>query len=305
LRYPWAWARAVSRLRRLARRHHVVLSWQVKGNYYGTPAARLARKPSAWWDHGIRPRRGEKRYWIDNVLPRMPKADLVIASSQAAADRHENGRAIHPGISLEPYRFPDRAGARELLQVSSEPVVAIVGRLQPWKGVHVFLRAAAHVAETHPDTRFVVVGGTPGGFDTDYPDRLRALAKRLDIESVVWFTGQRDDVPRLLPGFDVFVNATNGEPFGLVTVEAMAAGVPVVATAAGGTLEIITDRETGLLVAPGDHESMGAAISKLLDDRQIAARIARAGRARAFEHFGAERFVRETEDLVMELASRT
>jgi glycosyltransferase involved in cell wall biosynthesis len=304
LRYPWAWARTVRALAALARDHDAVLSWQVKGNYYGTPAAKMAKKPSAWWDHGIRPARGEPGFVLEALLPRAPRADVVVTSSAAAAARHRGGRAILPGIDLSPYATPDRAHARSLLQIADEPAVGIVGRLQPWKGQHIFLRAAALVAESHPRALFFVIGGTPGGFSAGYPAHLQNLVRQLGIEERVWFMGQRPDVPSLLPGLDVFALASFDEPFGLVTVEAMAAGAPVVATRSGGTPEILLDGVTGQLVPNGDELQMARAIEAYLDDPARAGRIAAAARARAFDAFDVTRFVREVEDLAVELAGR-
>ena len=101
LRYVWMWALTVWRLARLARKHDVVLSWQVKGNYYGAPAGRLARKPVTWWDHGIRPAKGEPRYWVDNVLPSLTRADVIFTSSAVSASRHQRSKAILPRPSIQ------------------------------------------------------------------------------------------------------------------------------------------------------------------------------------------------------------
>ena len=305
LRYLWMWALTVRRISRLARDADVVLSWQVKGNYYGTPAARLAGRPCAWWDHGIRPARGEARYLIDNRLPRSVRADLVVTSSAASAARHHPSRVILPGIPLEPYASPDRAAARALLGLDDGvPAIGIVGRLQPWKGQHVFLRAAARILATHPAARFFVIGDAVGGFSAEYPAELRRLAGELGIAEAVTFTGHRADIPALLPGLDVFVLASFDEPFGLVNVEAMAAGVPVVATRAGGVPEIVDDGETGLLVPVEDDAAIAAAVGRLLAGPAFAGTIAKAGRARAFERFDIARYVEEITGLVEDLAGR-
>ena len=303
LRYVWMWGLTVTRLARLAMDHDVVLSWQVKGNYYGTPAARIARKPVAWWDHGIRPARGESRYLIDNRLPASTRADLVVTSSSASATRHPRSRVILPGIPLEPYLSGDRSAARATLGLGDdERAVGIVGRLQEWKGQHVFIEAAARLHERFPRARFFVIGGSPGGFSAGYPERLQTLAR--DRGAPVEFLGHRTDVPHLLPGLDVFVMASFAEPFGLVTVEAMAAGVPVVATDVGGTPEIVSSPELGAVVPPGDADAMADAIARYLADAAYAARIADAARAHVVERFDIARYVREIEDLVIELAGR-
>ena len=302
LRYPWAWARAVARLRRLARDADAVLSWQVKGHYYGTPAARCAGVPAAWWDHGIRPARGEPRFVIDNLLPRALRARVVVTSSAAAAARHPRARVVHPGIDLEPYARADaRADARTVLGADGvAPMIGIVGRLQPWKGQEHLLRAAPAILQRHPRARFAVIGGTPGGFDAGEPARLRALAAELGVSERVGFLGQRDDVAELLAGLDVFVHASRAEPFGIVIVEAMAAGVPVVADPGGGVPEIVEHGVSGLLASGPD--AIAEAVARYLDDPAEAARIAAVARERARERFAVARFVRDVEDLVAGLA---
>ncbi len=305
LRYVWMWALTVWRLAKLAKQHDVVLSWQVKGNYYGTPAAKLTRKPVAWWDHGIRPAKGEPRYWIDNVLPSLTAADLVLASSAASASRHRRSKAILPGIPLEPFERTDRRDARRALGVTDEQLVlGIVGRLQPWKGQLLLIDALPAIRRRFANAIVVIVGGIVGGMSEGFDLQLHATAQRLGVADAVRFLGQRDDVASLLPGFDRFIQASYGEPFGLVTVEAMAAGVPVIATAAGGTLEIVSDGVDGLLTPVGDAAALADTIIASLSDPAEAKRLAVAGRLKARRDFDIARYVREIEDTMIELAGR-
>jgi L-malate glycosyltransferase len=158
--------------------------------------------------------------------------------------------------------------------------------------------------QTHPRARFFVIGDVVGGFSAEYPAELRRLTDELGLDAQVSFLGQRTDVPALLPGLDVFCLASFDEPFGLVNVEAMAAGVPVVATRAGGVPEIIDDGVTGLLVDVGNDVAMADAVGRLLGDDALAGSIAQAGRAAAFRRFDISRYVREIEDLAIELGRR-
>ncbi|MCA1833943.1 MAG: glycosyltransferase family 4 protein [Actinomycetota bacterium] len=293
LRQAVKWAATVRRLSSLARKHDLVVSWQVKGHFYGTPAAYLARRPAAWWDHGIRPRRGEPRYWPDGILPKLLPVVAVAADSHAAALPIPGAVGVHPGIDARPYidAATERVAARDELGIrAADTAIGIVGRLQPWKGQHVFLRAAAHLAE-RPDTVFVVVGDAIGGFSATYPASLRALSADLGITDGVRFTGQRTDIPRVLAALDIFVHASAAEPFGIVIVEAMAAGKPVVATRGGGVDEIITDEVNGLLVDYEDDRGLAKAVERLLDDPALATRLAEAGRTIAVERFTPENMV--------------
>lgn len=297
LRYPWAWARTVGTIAALARDAALVFSWQVKGQYYGTPAARRARTRAAWWDHGIRPRLGQRRYVIDGVLPRSMRADLVVCSSLAAASEHRGAIAIHPGIDAGRFERTSRAEARERLGVADDvEAIGISGRLQPWKRQHEFLRAAPEIVRRHPRARFFVIGGTPGGFSAGYAESLHRMAAQLGIADRVTFTGQIEDVATVLPGLDVAVHASSDEPFGLVVLEAMAAGVPVVAHPSGGVPEIVANGEHGLLTA-----DIANGVNAYLDDPGFAARMAGAARERARTAFSVDRFVRDTEGAVVSL----
>lgn len=287
LRQAHKWARAVGAIERLARRADLVVGWQVKGQFYATPAAILARKPAAWWDHGIRPRFGEAKFWPDGILPRVLPAVAVAADSHAAAAGIPGASGIHPGIDARPYleAAAERDAVRKELDVAgAEKAVGILGRLQPWKGQHVFLRAAAKVSARR-DTVFLVIGGAIGGFSESYPSELRALAAKLGLTDRVRFTGHRSDVPRVLSALDVFVHASAAEPFGIVIVEAMAAGVPVIATRGGGVGEIVTDGVDGLLVDFGDDAGLAAAIERMLVDESLAARLVAAARRTVTERF--------------------
>ena len=144
-------------------------------------------------------------------------------------------------------------------------VVGIVGRLAPWKGQDVFLRAFAEAFPTGTE-RALVVGGALFGEDA-YGDELRRLVVDLGIADRVEFTGHVDDVGAPLQRMHVVVHASViAEPFGQVVVEAMAAGRAVVATAAGGPLEVIDDGVNGLLVPPGDVTVLAATLRRLADD---------------------------------------
>jgi glycosyltransferase involved in cell wall biosynthesis len=134
--------------------------------------------------------------------------------------------------------------------------------------------------------------------------RLRTLADALGVSSCICFLGEQPDVAPYLAQMDLYVQASVAEGLPNSVLEAMAAGLPVVATAVGGTPEIVLDGQTGLLVAPGDPFALGDAVLALQADRSQAERFGRAGRARVEAYFGEVRMIRQVEALLDCLVAR-
>lgn len=203
---------------------------------------------------------------------------------------HENGpaserlRVVHDGMAPAVTGSASQAvgGAPQ------PPLIGIVGRISPWKGQDIFLRAAAIVRERFPSARFQIIGAALFG-EEDYGRTLHALAEELRLTKTVEFTGFRKDVLHLISGLDVLVHgSTIGEPFGQVVIEGMAASKPVVATNGGGIPEIVLDGVTGLLVPMGDAAAMAAAIEQLIANPEVAVEMGRRGARRVREQFTIE-----------------
>ena len=171
------------------------------------------------------------------------------------------------------------------------PLVGVVARLQPEKGVATFLKAAARVSKASPEARFLVVGDGP------LREELLGLAGRLGMEDRVRFLGYRTDARALIGLLDVLVvpSLTEGSP--LIVLEAMAAGVPVVASAVGGIPDQARHGEEGLLVPPGDPEALAGAMGELLRDPSRARLLGAAGRRRTENEFSHETLVRRIEGI--------
>ena len=162
----------------------------------------------------------------------------------------------------------DRAAVHRELGIPTDSlVIGNVARLQPAKGHRYLLGAFARVVADRPVSRLVVVG-----WGEDEP-ALRRQAADLGISDRVLFLGKRPDVPRLLAAFDVFAFSSIHEGQGIALLEAMAAGVPIVATAADGIPEMVRHEETGLLVAPRDEAALAAAILRLARDAYLRTRL--------------------------------
>lgn len=177
--------------------------------------------------------------------------------------------------------------------------VAMVANLRPEKGHDVLIEAAAQLLRRFPDAHFDLIG------DGTERQRLEQQTRDRGLAHAFTFAGHCEDVAARLAQADVFVLPSRSEAFPNAVLEAMAAGVPVVASAVGGILEVVADGETGLLVPPGDPASLAARIARLFADEALAARLASNGRARVHERYSFHRMVAAVESLyIHELTSR-
>lgn len=154
--------------------------------------------------------------------------------------------------------------------------IGTVANLRMVKGIQVLLRAAKILEKKHPSMFFLVAGD---GVDRK---RLEALAEEYEVSAKVSFVGWLEDVPNFLSSLDIYVQPSLTEGFSNSILEAMAAGLPVIATAVGGNKEIISHQKDGLLVEPDDSEAIARSIEFLYDDQQKRIEIAKAGRTKVF-----------------------
>jgi glycosyltransferase involved in cell wall biosynthesis len=272
---------------------HAHLNWPL-GCRLGLVAARLARVPkviaTSHLFHPVNQIRFSKlKQGLQSAL-----IDTYVAVSREVARglRDELNvseskiRVVHNGIAFSRQTAATATALRsELLRGPDRPIILTAARLHPQKGHDGLLEAAVHVQHA----LFVLAG------DGAERERLQARAATLGISDRVRFIGQRTDVADLLAACDLFVlpSLYEGLPLGLL--EAMAAGKPVVATAVGGTNEVVVDGVHGCLVAPRDAVALASAINGLLGDPGRAARMAAEGQARIKERFSVEFMVRATE----------
>jgi L-malate glycosyltransferase len=296
----------------------IVHAYSFYGNVFAVPAARLAGVPvviASIRDRGVYLTPNQKR--AQRYACRL--ADCVLVNAESirdwlVQDGYDPGRivVIRNGIDMSHFRPAPGTEAggvhREFGFPAGAPLVILVSRLNPSKGVADLVDAAAIVAATRPDVRVLIVGGgepvsTAGGVveDTAYRAELGERVRRLGLERVVAFAGHRSDIPRLLQASTLSVLPSLSEGLPNAVLESMAAGVPVVATAVGGVPEIVTDGRTGLLVPPASPAALAAALERLLAEPALAARLGAAGHQLVVERFSMERMVRATEQLYHDL----
>jgi glycosyltransferase involved in cell wall biosynthesis len=291
LRQPASAARAVRELSRRMKQNRpdVVVNWVAKAQIYGGLAAARAglSDRTIWWQHGV-----SKGHWMDRLATAVP-ARAVGCSSAASAGRQEQLRprratfVVHPGVDVAALARDERAALPE--RASGAVILGMVARLQPWKGQHRFLRALARLRADGHDVQGLIVGGEAHGFSAGYGAELERLCDDLGLTEHVTMTGHVDDAGPYMDVMDVLVSASDNEPFGIVLLEGMAKGLPVVAVSDAGPREIVAPEDTGLLVPRPDADLLAAALERLVADRGLRERMGAAGRERVTERFSAQR----------------
>jgi glycosyltransferase involved in cell wall biosynthesis len=260
---------------------------------WGIRTSEAYSKSEAGYDRRLR---GVER-WVANL------SDRIILNSHAGLSYYaksgfpiEKMSVIPNGIDMGRFT-PDpvsRLQVREELGAGTGLVIGIVGRLAPVKDHGTFLAAAAIFASRHPDSVFVVAGSGP----QDYVAGLKEKARKLGIGDKVRWLGSRKDVERLYPAFDLYASTSLVEGFSNAIAEAMACGVPVVATDAGDSAHIVGP--IGVIVMPGQAEGMAAAWEEMLP--RLGPELSGRARQRIEREFAIARLVRDTEAIMRNLA---
>ena len=280
-------------------------------------AARAARRPFVFTPHFHPPwsmeggaARKVLRKVYDPTFGRyvLSRADRVIGVSSGEMEVMAQFLPVDPAKvrvipnGFHPARFdppPSGAPFRDSLGVGPEtPLVVFAGRLASNKGLHHLVPAFASLRAKHPEAVLVLAGE-----DQDQRAKLEEKARALGVADRVRFTGHMDEARyrSALAAGDVFVLPSEWEAFGIVLVEAMACGVPCVATRVGGAPDVVQDGVTGRVVPYGDEAALARAIDGLLSDRALAQRMGRAGRDRAFKEYSWDAVVDRTLALYAEL----
>jgi len=222
-------------------------------------------------------------------------ADCVIATSHAVAAQAPGPcHVIYPGV-----RAPAGETTLRPAHGGEIPVIGVASRLEPVKGISHLIRALAKLQATVGPVRLEIAG------DGSQREALLAEARRQGVADGVVMLGWRADLAADLARWRVFAQPSLSEGFGIAALEAMAAGLPVVATRVGGVPELVEDGRTGWLVAPADPPALAARIGELLSDRNAAQAMGDAGRQRALRDFSESSMVQATQEVYERvLASR-
>jgi glycosyltransferase involved in cell wall biosynthesis len=262
----------------------IVHTAELYANIFGLPGAALARVPVRIGNRReINPDKTTAQIALQRAA--YACAHRVVANSRAAADRLRAERVSAAKIAIIPNglssdRFPARPRDGRPLRK-----VIVVANLRQEKGHDVLIDAAGDVLRRFPEATFEIVGAGP---------ELEALLARVELRGLrhaFSFLGHRDDVPARLAGADIFVLPSRSEAFPNAVLEAMAAGLPIVASGVGGILEIVDHGRTGLLAPAGDARAFGDRIIALMADPALGAALGDAARVEAGTRYGFDRMV--------------
>lgn len=237
-------------------------------------------------------------------------SDRIIANSKSVAGVYgaDPGRKVSVVYNyVDPPILPI---GREPKDIRAEngcpvnaPLIGYSGRLHQAKGLETLLAGFKQILNVLPGAKLWIVGGAMPG-EERYTENLKKMVEKMEITDSVKFFGWRGDAMKLMSCFDVLAVPSQKEPFGRVTVEAMLLGVPVVATASGGTLEIIEDNRTGMLFNPGDHQGLAENILNLLKDPVLKKEMTVRAKNEALKRFGKRQYIMGVESVYDSLAGK-
>jgi glycosyltransferase involved in cell wall biosynthesis len=288
----------------------IVHTHTAKAGLLGRLAARVARVPTVvhtFHGHVLRGYFSPPKQAFFRRLEALlaTASDALVAVSEAVKQdlvdlgvaRASKIRVIPLGLELGSLagELPRGVLRREAGIAADAPLVGMVGRLVPIKDVPTFLKAARHVLERRPGVRFALVG------DGEERPALEALCGSLGLERAVHFFGWRRELASVYGDLDVVVNASRNEGTPVALIEALAAARPVVATAVGGTPDLIGRDERGRLVPAGEPLALARAVLETLEESDAARRRALAGREHVMSQHSSERLIRDVDALYREL----
>ncbi len=229
------------------------------------------------------------KYWLHKPTTVIPVSQHVAHSLQDGGVPPQSIHVLLSGIPETLLRDPPmQGGLRARMGLAPKTIViGTVSNVFPRKGLDFLIRAFAHVKNTHSTSVLVIVGKG----DSQYEATLRNLVARLALTESVLFVGFEPNPETCIVDFDIFVLSSVLEGFGIVLLEAMALGKPVVATRVGGIPEIVEHGRTGILVPPADEGEMSRALLTLIDDPQVRADMGMKGKSRVERHFLLDRML--------------
>lgn len=288
----------------LIRREKVDLiqSHLLGSNVYSALAGLLSRRPVVATFHGsVDVSEEERLSWLKFAAINYGAAAIVAVSTglrdnivERTALRSKKTKVIYNGINTADFKHEKKNSLRQQFGWHKDDiVVGSLGNIRPAKAYDVLLRAAGLVTQKKRNIRFVIAGQGKGNLY----QQLLDLKAALKLDKHVFFLGFNDDPAHFLSNLDLFLLSSCSEGFSIATIQAMAAGLPVIATRSGGPQEIITHNENGWLVDPDEPQQIADAVEKLVNDSGLSQRLAMAGQGHAIKAFDIKNMINSYETI--------
>jgi sugar transferase (PEP-CTERM/EpsH1 system associated) len=256
-------------------------------HFYGALAGLISRVPVIHTKHGRNNPNSSRKVWLNRIAALL--SEKIIAVSDDACEICKNIEkipekkvaVIRNGIDINTFR-PTVKNKKFFFSVGIPETALIIGcvaRLSPEKDHHTLFKAFKIISEFKKNMYLVIIGDGP------LRGELEKLSNELKLKDRIIFTGARDDVNLLLPELDIFVLSSTTEGISLTLLEAMACGLPVVATNVGGTPEVVTDADSGFLVATKNFSEMAEKIMLLVENTKLREEMGKVGKARVEKYF--------------------
>ncbi|MCM3161739.1 glycosyltransferase [Metabacillus litoralis] len=266
----------------------LVLSWMPKAHLFTSIPSFIANLPSYWWQHGV----PDPPNFFDKITSILP-AKKVGSSSTIAKLAQQNLTkkpvfCTFPGVDIIKHspNERNRNRIRKELGIDEDTIlIGNVGRIQRWKRQDLLIKSLNLLIKKHSNAKVLLVGGNLYNLDNEYEKEVLSLIKELGLEDKIITTGNQLDVSPYFDAMDIYVHTANGEPFGIVMVEAMLHAKPLIAVKSPGSLEIIKDGVTGFIVDEGSPELLNIAMDKMILEREDFPSIGEQGRTRAIKFF--------------------
>jgi glycosyltransferase involved in cell wall biosynthesis len=311
IRYLNSFARVILDLRKkvISANPDLIHANSVRAGLVVTVATLGLNKQVVWHIHDLLPRHPFNS--VIRAVGLLSRRTRMIAVAQASADRFTGSfrslqrriTVIPNGVDLERFH-PDRNTRQKIrgeLQLGANaPVIGIIGRLTPSKGQLELLQAFKRVVSEFPNATLLIAGAPAFNQEHEYAELLKRAASDLGISNRVRMLGDRDDVASIMQALDLLVVNSSSEACCLVVLEAMASGVPVLATRTGGTPELIEHGRSGWLVPLRDEDHLVTAIIKLIGEPELSAQLARHARERITSRFEMNQYISEIQNFYRE-----
>jgi L-malate glycosyltransferase len=314
LRYLGSLVRSMAAIRKEVQRFNpdFVHANTLRAGIAATCATLGTRRRVIWHVHDILPRHPLST--VIRILAQLSGRTQFLAASQATADAFSGSwpiqqrvRVIHNGTDLRQFPLKQQGESplkKELGLPGEVFLVCALGQICARKGLRELIHAFSRISGEAPQAHLAIVGRAVFPHEEAYRDSLLEAVAALGLGDRIHFTGERSDASAVLRSADLLVLNSQEEPFGLVLVEAMSSGTPVLATRVGGIPEIVTDAQSGWLVDRGDTDGLASKLLELSQNRRLLEPVARVAREVICPRFSLERFLSNLHAFYADLGTR-